>query len=52
MMCDCCDKQLTPAAAKKITVHGASGAGGTVYVHRAPCRPPRGRAASYPAQRG
>lgn len=48
--CDRCGTPIAPGAEERVTVHGASGAGGTVIVHAAHCHPSRGlRPASPPA---
>lgn len=50
MMCDRCDRPLTPGAGETVPIHGASGSGGTVTVHRAGCTPAP-RPPSYPQGR-
>lgn len=34
MMCDRCDQPLTPGETETRIIPGASGAGGTVHIHR------------------
>jgi len=38
MMCDRCDQPIPAGEAETIPIHGDSGAGGTVTVHRTLCR--------------
>ena len=42
MMCDRCDHPILPGEAETVTIHGDSGGGGTVVLHRGPCpaKPP------------
>lgn len=52
MMCDCCDEPIAPGQGKEVPVDGASGAGGTVVLHRDGCQPPPSQPARYPTGRG
>lgn len=49
MMCDRCGKPIAARNGERLTIHGASGAGGTITVHTAYCVRPRSRPA--PARR-
>ncbi|MFI6965196.1 hypothetical protein [Streptomyces sp. NPDC050149] len=43
MMCDHCGKPIAAGDEERVTIHGASGPGGTITVHGAYCPPPRSR---------
>lgn len=40
MTCDRCGEPVAAGAEERVTIHGASGAGGTLTVHAAYCPPP------------
>lgn len=43
MLCDRCGRQIAGSDEERVTIHGASGPGGTITVHTAYCPPPRSR---------
>lgn len=43
MTCDRCGKPIAAREGEAVVIHGASGAGGTIVVHKAYCIPPRSR---------
>lgn len=49
LMCDRCGRPIPAGDEERVTIHGASGAGGTITVHASYCLPPRSRPA--PGQR-
>lgn len=52
MMCDRCDQPIPAGESETIPIHGDSGAGGTVIVHRVLCRAPyNSRPLRYPVER-
>lgn len=52
MMCDHCDEPIKPGEAETLPIHGDSGGGATVVLHRYPCRPvAAGQPQRYPERR-
>ncbi|WP_254812082.1 hypothetical protein [Streptomyces cavourensis] len=53
MVGDRCGEVIPPGQVEEVVVDGASGAGGTVVLHRLPCRvPTRVRPAAHPVEGG
>lgn len=52
MMCDRCDKPIPPGREERVPVDGASGAGGTVVLHRGGCQVSPTHPVTYPMGRG
>ncbi|MFJ4852373.1 MULTISPECIES: hypothetical protein [unclassified Streptomyces] len=48
MICDRCGQLMRPVDAEAIAIDGATGPGGTIYVHRVLCIRSRAHPQSYP----